>query len=308
MTYIFVPSSPLQTAVLLLVFNRPDTTTLVFEAIRKAKPPRLYVAADGPRANRMGEAEIVAKVREIATAVDWPCEVKTLFREENLGCKYAVSGAITWFFAQEDRGIILEDDCLPSQSFFWFCEEMLAKYEYDQKIDLISGDGRILEAINLPEECVLLPYPLIWGWASWAHKWSNYDVDMKSWPANKLNIINAHSRRNSLFWGHVFKKTFENVIDTWDYQLAYMLQVHKSNCLLPPKNLVRNIGFNRDNATHTTGSGEGFVIEEKEIMLPAVISNSMANERLAKNYADQNLFLFKPFFSRLIDRILRIFK
>ena len=120
MTDEFTPPAPLQTAVLFLVFNRPDTTAQVFEAIRQAKPPRLYVAADGPRVNREGEAERVARVREIATAVDWPCEVKTLFREENLGCKYAVSGGITWFFEHEEQGIILEDDCLPSQSFFWF--------------------------------------------------------------------------------------------------------------------------------------------------------------------------------------------
>ena len=95
---IFEPPKPLQTAVLFLVFNRPDTTELVFEAIRKARPPRLYVAADGPRTDKEGEVVKVSKVREIATAVDWPCEVRTLFRDENLGCKNAVSGAITWFF------------------------------------------------------------------------------------------------------------------------------------------------------------------------------------------------------------------
>jgi len=125
MTSTFTPPAPLQTSVLFLVFNRPDTTAQVFEAIRKAQPPRLYVAADGPRLDRVGEAEKVAKVREIATAVDWPCELKTLFRETNLGCKYAVSGAITWFFKHEEQGIILEDDCLPSQSFFGFVRNYL---------------------------------------------------------------------------------------------------------------------------------------------------------------------------------------
>lgn len=94
MTDTFTPSAPLKTAVLFLVFNRPDTTAQVFEAIQKAKPPRLYVAADVPRANREGEAERVTKVRQFPTAVDWPFEVKTLFREENLGCKYAVRGGV----------------------------------------------------------------------------------------------------------------------------------------------------------------------------------------------------------------------
>src|SRR5262245_55441705 len=99
--------------ILLLVFNRPETTSRVFQAIRAVRPNKLYVAADGPRSDRAGEAERCVEVRRIATAVDWPCEMRTLFREENLGCRRAVSGAITWFFEQEEAGIILEDDCLP---------------------------------------------------------------------------------------------------------------------------------------------------------------------------------------------------
>ena len=129
----------LKTALLFLVFNRPDTTRQVFEAIRRAKPPRLYVAADGPREGKFGEVERVEEVRIIATAVDWPCEVKTLFRDKNLGCKKGVSSAITWFFEQEEQGIILEDDCLPNRSFFYFCEELLNLYKQNEKIYMISG-------------------------------------------------------------------------------------------------------------------------------------------------------------------------
>lgn len=115
----FIPPYPLNTPVLFLVFNRLDTTKQVFEAIRQAKPPRLYVAADGAREEKKGEEQKVKAVREyILNNIDWNCEVKTLFRDKNLGCKYAVSGSINWFFENEEMGIILEDDCLPSQSFF----------------------------------------------------------------------------------------------------------------------------------------------------------------------------------------------
>ena len=114
----------MRSAVLFLVFNRPVTTQQVFEAIAAARPPRLYVAADGPRAGRPGETELCAEVRRIATAVDWPCEVRTLFREENLGCRRAVSGGINWFFEQEEEGIIIEDDVLPVPSFFDYCDEL----------------------------------------------------------------------------------------------------------------------------------------------------------------------------------------
>jgi hypothetical protein len=136
----FIPPKPLNTAVLFLVFNRLDVTKQVFQAIRQAKPPRLYIAADGARKNKEGEAAKVIAVRDhVLESIDWDCEVKTLFREENLGCKYAVSGAIDWFFEQEEMGIILEDDCLPSQSFFWFCEELLLRYKGDMRVGHIAG-------------------------------------------------------------------------------------------------------------------------------------------------------------------------
>ena len=131
----FQPPKPLKTAILFLVFNRLDTTKKVFKAIRQAKPPRLYIAADGARANKKGECKNVQLVRDyIMQNVDWDCDVKTLFRDKNLGCKYAVGGAITWFFETEEQGIILEDDCLPSQSFFWYCEELLDRYKEDKSL------------------------------------------------------------------------------------------------------------------------------------------------------------------------------
>ena len=130
-----------KTAVLFLVFNRPDTTIKVFEKIREAKPSRLYVAADGPREGYSDEKKKVMKVRKIATNVDWPCEVKTLFRDKNLGCKKGVGTAIKWFFEHEEQGIILEDDCLPDPSFFRFCEELLEEYRHNTKIMLVSGQN-----------------------------------------------------------------------------------------------------------------------------------------------------------------------
>ena len=140
----FTPLYPLNTAVLFMVFNRLDTTKQVFQTIRKAKPPRLYVACDGVRIYRKDDIEKVQAVRDyVMQNIDWDCEVKTLFQKKNLSCKYAVSGAITWFFEHEKMGIILEDDCLPSQSFFWFCEEMLYKYKNYKDIFGVGGTNLI---------------------------------------------------------------------------------------------------------------------------------------------------------------------
>lgn len=249
-----VSAEQLRTPVLFLVFNRPDTTQRVFEAIRNAKPPRLYIAADGPRTDRPGEAQMVAQVREIVTAVDWRCEVKTLFRKKNLGCKHAVSGAITWFFEHEEQGIILEDDCLPNNSFFQFCEILLEKYKYDQRIGQISGFNGLGKYQRDGCSYHFSNFGSIWGWATWKRAWNSYDVDMKGYPYIKEssyipNIINdKKDLRNRI---KAFDQTYAGLIDTWDYQWIYCRLVNRYLIILPSKNLIKNIGFGA-NATHTT--------------------------------------------------------
>ena len=153
--------------ILFLIFCRPDTTEQVFEQIRAIKPARLYVAADAPRAGRPDEAERAAQARAITEKVDWPCEVKTLYREQNLGCKRAVSEAISWFFEQEEYGVILEDDCLPHPSFFPYCEELLLRYKDDQRIGHISGNCFLPQIISPELSYDFCSVTHIWGWATW---------------------------------------------------------------------------------------------------------------------------------------------
>ena len=171
----------MQTALLFLVFNRPDTTTQVFKKIRQAKPPRLYVASDGPRDGNSDDKKKVTKVREIATKVDWPCEVKTLFRDKNLGCKKGVSTAITWFFEHEEQGIILEDDCVPNLDFFTFCENLLQRYDKDERISTITGNNFQDGKWRGNASYYFSKYNHCWGWATWRRSWKNYDGDIKFW-------------------------------------------------------------------------------------------------------------------------------
>jgi len=251
----FIPPGPLNTAVLFLIFNRPDVTAKVFEAIRKARPPRLYVAADGPRTGREGEAVRCAKARSVATAVDWPCEVNTLFREDNLGCKFAVSGAITWFFGQEETGIILEDDCLPSQSFFWFCEEMLNRHHNNERIMAITGTN-ITCRINFEYDYIFSNYALMWGWASWARSWKKYDLELEHWPqtgqSKRLKTLGIRRFPEIYKWRNILNHTKESKINTWDYQWIYACWLNNGLTVAPAKNLIQNLGFSND-ATHTTG-------------------------------------------------------
>ncbi|HYX05970.1 MAG TPA: hypothetical protein VE912_04480 [Bacteroidales bacterium] len=248
----------MNTPVLFLIFNRPDTTKKVFEQIRKAQPPKLYVAADGPRKDQPNEEQRCKQVRQIATNVDWECEIKTLFRNENLGCKYAVSRAIDWFFENEEMGIILEDDCFPSESFFRFCEILLKKYRHDSRIMHINGNNYGADETKFSNSNFSYHFgcmPQVWGWATWSRAWNEYDLELENYSREELY--------NMIYWDCFFKKEaykkrqFErwdqvknNKVDTWDYQWQYAVLSASGFCVVPKKNLVSNIGFG-ENATHT---------------------------------------------------------
>ncbi len=244
----------MRSAVLFLVFNRPDTTRKVFEAIRAAQPPRLYVAADGPRSGHEGEDKRCAEVRRIATAVDWPCEVKTLFRAVNLGCKLGVSGAIDWFFANEEEGIIIEDDVLPLPSFFPYCEELLEKYRGNENIGVISGCNLISNRFKPAESYFFSRNVHIWGWASWRRAWRHYDVAMNSWPEWRdqggLTKMFPDNRLVVRHWSDIYDLTQNGKIATWDYQWLYTCWRLGLISVSPASNLTYNLGFGPD-ATHT---------------------------------------------------------
>src|SRR5437868_1770003 len=129
----------MKSPVLFLIFNRPDTTCQVFEQVRKARPGKLYIAADGPRSGNISDIELCRQARLVTQKVDWDCNVRTFFSDENKGCKAAVSTAINWFFDAEEEGVILEDDCLPSDTFFYFCDAMLERYRFDSRVSTITG-------------------------------------------------------------------------------------------------------------------------------------------------------------------------
>jgi hypothetical protein len=259
----FVSPYPLSTAVLFLIFNRLDTTKQVFKAIRQAKPPYLYVAADGPRENKEGEVERVQAVRDyVMDSIDWDCEVKTLFREKNLGCKYAVSGGITWFFENEDQGIILEDDCLPSQSFFWFCEELLDLYKIDNRIFMISGYNKKNQYLEAEKSYFFSNLGGIWGWASWRRAWQEYDVEMKDIEAfirqnHFRNLLG--NRLGRLREKEIYQSIVVDKMNTWDYQWGFARHKNSGISCVPTSSLIENIGFGPD-ATHTQGAKDDGVI------------------------------------------------
>jgi hypothetical protein len=242
------------TPILFLVFNRPDTTQQVFEVIRKIKPAKLYVAADGPRLHKEGEKEKCEAVRKIASQIDWVCEFTTLFREENLGCGKAVSEAITWFFQHEEEGIILEDDCLPAESFFYYCTELLHKYRNDEKIMHIGGSNFQNGKKRGRGDYYFSAIPHIWGWATWKRAWDKYDFTLNGYSDNEcLEMLKKLCRKDHIinYWVNIYNAMSKGMIDTWDYQWHYTLLKNNGISISPNINMVSNIGFGI-NATHTT--------------------------------------------------------
>jgi hypothetical protein len=285
----------MKSPLLFLVFNRPETTRPVFEAIRAARPPRLYVAADGPRSGRVGEAERCAEVRRIASDIDWPCEVKTLFRERNLGCKDGVSQGISWFFEHEPEGIILEDDILPVPTFFDFCDELLARYRDDDRISMISGSNLIAGHFVARESYFFSRYTQIWGWASWRRAWKNYDVRMADWPAwrdgNGLNRLANTGRLFEIYWRHTLDACHAGKRDTWDYQWTFANWRVGALAILPAVNQTRNVGFGAD-ATHTTASIPEFVLSSpgQALKFPLVHPAAPLRERRADALIESVLY------------------
>ena len=243
----FVTDITLTSPVLFLIFNRPEITQQVFSAIRKAKPPRLYVAADGPRSDYPNEDEKCEHSRKIATNVDWDCEVKTLFRDQNLGCRLAVSQAIYWFFEQEPEGIILEDDCLPSQSFFWFCQEMLEYFRNDKAVGVICGFYSNELEYKPSASFFFSRYLRVWGWAGWRRSNEGYDSNINlliekqnTWKKDIFSRTDIFLKR---YWQDMFEEVGSGKIDTWDIQLQYLLWQKKQQVIVSSKNLVQNIGW-----------------------------------------------------------------
>jgi hypothetical protein len=238
--------------ILFLIFNRPELTQRVFHSIRRQKPTRLYLAADGPRRDKAGERELCAQARKIVDQIDWDCDLQTLFRDENLGCGRAVSEAITWFFSHEVEGIILEDDCLPSDSFFPFCAEMLKRFRGDPAVGSISGDCFFPRSLHHPDPYFFSKYVQIWGWATWRRTWQQYELDLAGSVEDWGRIIRERHPIDleAKYWLEIYKALKSGMIDTWDYQVMFCCWKHSQVHIAPTRNLVENLGYGPD-ATHT---------------------------------------------------------
>ncbi len=238
--------------VYMIFFNRPDTLKMVFDAVKEARPSKLFLACDGAREGRADDAENVARCKEVVSDIDWECEVYTNYSDVNLGCGMRMTSGINWAFEYVDRLIILEDDCVPSQDFFLFCEELLERYKDDERIFMI-------DAMNHLGEYEVCPYSYFfgpgccWGWATWKRAWKHmdfplafmdYDYEMQCvenlYPYYKEARKIGRERQEVLRAG---KK-----LSSWTFQAGMACALNNQICIVPKQNMVTNVGLTADSA------------------------------------------------------------
>ena len=240
--------------VLLLGFNRPEFMASQIAALRPAAPSKVYIAVDGPRKDRPGEAELCDAVRRTSGLIDWPCEIKTFFREENAGCKCAVSGAITWFFENETCGIVLEDDCRATVEFLRFASEMLVRYENNPAVGAVCGFNFFNLQTDQERSYHFSRHIDVWGWASWRRVWKDYKVDVESDGKEILASIDAMEATE--YYRNFYRKMFyalKGGLSTWDVQFSFLFILKKYLSVVPRVRLVSNVGLSDPRATHTGG-------------------------------------------------------
>ena len=284
--------------ILLLGFNRPELLRGLVAILAKGRPPKIYLAVDGPRSDRPGEAEKCAACAAVLDDPGWPCEVKKLVRETNLGCRLGVSGAIDWFFSQEEEGIILEDDCWPDPSFFRFATELLERYRDDPRVGMVCGTNPLGAISSKIDSYRFSMIRFIWGWASWRRVWRNYDGDPAHWKDILPSLLEKHYlTRQGRNLQRIYLNGLQTKNDTWDLQLQWVLLKENQLSIHPRRNIVCNKGFDESvGGTHIAG----YTYDRKlnfasfPVAFPLVHPSRVERDRAADRIHERRAWAFLP--------------
>ena len=290
--------------ILLIVFNRLDTTKKVLERLKKLRPDRLYIASDGPRENKQGEEEKVIAVRKyLEEFVDWDCKILTNYQEKNLGCKYNPQSAISWFFDHEPYGIILEDDCVASESFFTYCQELLHRYVDDLRIWGITGANPLQKFTKKSTSSYYFSeYVQTWGWATWANRWNRHLEMMEDFDIH-LNEYNVNNKLSNRVANEAIIKcariSHNDQLDTWDYQWFFSAFANNGLFTVPKVNLIGNIGMGEE-ATHTINRKDLYY-RPGELEFPLVHPVNILPSKELDNRFYQDHYNWKSFWNKVTD-------
>lgn len=265
------------------IFNRPDTTLRVFDRIAAARPSQLFVVADGPRPHREGEMERCAAARAVIDRIDWPCEVRTDYSDVNVGCFSRVVSGLDWVFTQTEEAIILEDDCLPEPTFFAFCDELLERYRWDERIMGISGFNPVSSRRPKAHSYTFPGIFVVWGWATWRRAWRCNDASLAGWRQ-----LHDTGWLEDLIGNAEAAKLWRDILDArvspTDWSLRWLFSCWEQNGLgiAPTTNLVSNIGFD-SRATHMKDGLDFAGLPTAEIAFPLQHPGLVVRDREADN-------------------------
>jgi len=300
---------PIDTPVAIVVFNRPDTTRKVLSGIAQARPRKLFVIADGPRNDHPEDIEKCAAVRKIFDRLDWKCEVSKRYLDTNLGCGKGPAMGISWVFDHVEQAIILEDDCVADSCFFNFCEEILKRYQHDQRIMMVSGRSNLYDRKPRQYSYYLSRLPSCWGWGTWRRAWRYFDIKVRLWPSLRDTSWLSDIMLNSMeidYWKILFDKAYADAgeVDYWDYQWAFACWAHQGLAVLPTTNLIRNIGFG-EHATHTKSWADKRAKANIGNMAfplrhPPHLVRDRDADRVRYQYYAQSMSSVNPFFQRRV--------
>lgn len=284
------------TPILLITFNRPDHVRQVLTEIRKQQPTQLFVCQDGAREGNQLDAERVQKVRNVVNElVDWSCELHTLYQEKNLGCGPGPAAGITWFFEHVDKGIILEDDCLPHPDFFAYCEELLNRYKNDQRISIIGGCNYNFPLNSDISYSFMGGHHQTWGWATWKRNWEQFDYYLAQWDSKIFNDTIKHyykDKKQQTYWDRIYSMVKKDRMgeSCWDYQFYFSCWKKRQLAICPSVNLVRNVGFG-DDATHTNSENNDMLNRTTAAILPLAHPKDVVHDRSLDDFMMRNYII-----------------
>jgi hypothetical protein len=279
----------------------------VLDAVREARPHRLLVVANAPRADVEGEAELCEATRDLIETVDWDCEIVTDFAREHLPQTERIESGLDWVFSQHEEAILLEDDCVPDPTFFRFCDELLERHREDERVMSISGNNFQFFAPASGDSFYFSRYPHTWGWATWRRAWNQHDRAMTAWPELRDGgwLPQFFDETGDIsFWSHVFETTYRDR-DAWDRAWLFSCWVLGGLHAIPNVNLVSNVGF-RDDATHTTPL-QGLLLADlptEPMSFPLRPPPEIERNATADLYTDR--LLYGGNVSRMLGRVRRM--
>ncbi len=287
----------MKTPVVLIIFNRPNHTERVFEAIRQAKPSKLLVIADGPRVNRTDDHQKCAAARAIIERVDWDCDVLKNYSDINLGCDPRIIDGLNWVFDIVEEAIIIEDDCVPHPTFFPYCEELLERYRDDERVMNISGQNVLFGRKRTEYNYYFSRFTLCWGWATWKRAWQHFDVDLKLWPEIRDRKFMKDILEDPYavkVWERTVQMLYDGQLTGWDFKWIFACWMQNGLCLVSDRNLVTNIGYGAE-ATHIHDENDPYIKMATEAMtFPLKHPPFISRDLEADKFTQRTLFDYDP--------------